>query len=127
MGLTEFQAASYFFTQMETSKENLEPILNQAELDHFKELKWRLLEVKEGRTIGLCETEFSLIGSASLAQALAIKMGGSTQPLSPYSLPAIACRLNLGEPLLSESRDLSVCFPNQKTVPVAPTIESSSG
>jgi len=124
---TEFQAASYLFTKTEDSKENLEPLLNRTELECLKSLKQRLRQLKAGRTIGLWETEFYLICSTSLAQALAIKIGGTAQVISPHTLPYLASRARLGEPTLVDSRDLSVLLPNlkvQKLENIQPIIET---
>ena len=123
---SEFQAASYLFNQIETPKENLEPLMDRTELTHLKTLKKHLKKLQEGRTIGLWETGFTILSSPALAQALAVKIGGTVQPLSLYALPAFACRLGIEANCVTDSKEVSTMFPNEvspKEETSAPSIE----
>jgi hypothetical protein len=110
---SEFQAASYLFTQMEAPKENLEPLMDRAELDRLKNVKKHLRKLQEGRTIGLWEAGFYLLGSPSLAQALAVKIGANLQTISPYTLPSLACRVGIDAGSMIDSKELSILLPNK--------------
>jgi len=110
---SEFQAASYLFTQMEAPKENLEPLMDREELDRLKQVKKRLRKLQEGRTIGLWEAGFYLLGSPALAQALAVKMGVNLQTISPYTLPSLACRMGIEAGFMIDSKELSTLFPSK--------------
>ena len=110
---SEFQAASYLFTQMEAPKENLEPLMDRAELDRLKNVKKHLKKLQEGRTIGLWAAGFYLLSSPVLAQALTVKMGASLLTISPYTLPSLACRMGIDTGSMIDSKELSTLFPNK--------------
>jgi len=109
---SEFQAATYFFTQMEAPKEDLEPLIDRTELDRLKQAKNYLKRLQEGRTIGLWAAGFYLLSSPALAQALALKMGASLQTILPYSLPSLACHLCIEEGSMAESKEISTLLPH---------------
>ncbi len=73
----EFTAANYLFTSLgQTSKENIEPLLNQSEINRLKTIKRQIQHIKLGREIGMWELESYLIGSPVLAKTISIKLEG---------------------------------------------------
>ncbi|MFX1296435.1 MAG: hypothetical protein ACFFD2_16470 [Promethearchaeota archaeon] len=113
-GDTEFQAASYLFSSVgRVSKENLEPLLDQSELTHLKEVKQKMQHIKVGRKIGLWAVDFYLMGNPVIAQTLAVKLNGIQQILIPHAFAPLACRKSLGYTHFIDSKELSTLLPQQ--------------
>jgi hypothetical protein len=113
-GNTEFQAAQYLFTSVnQVSKENLEPLLDQDELQHLRTVKKKLQYLKACKDIGLWELELSLIGNTVLAETIAIKLSGRQKHLPPQTFSPIARRQLVGHSHIINSTELFPLLPHR--------------
>ncbi|MHA1648834.1 MAG: hypothetical protein ACTSYB_01470 [Candidatus Helarchaeota archaeon] len=108
----EFQAASYLFSSVgQVSKENLEPLLDQDELAHLKEVKRQMRHIKVGTQIGLWELEICLLGNSVLAQTVAVKLGGHQQQHIPQAFTSLVSREFIGISQIVNSKELAILLP----------------
>ncbi|MHA1358321.1 MAG: hypothetical protein ACTSRC_09425 [Candidatus Helarchaeota archaeon] len=130
---TEFQAASYLFSQVgDAQKKNLELLLDKNEIMHLRAVRRKIQQIEEGKVVGVWHAEVNLIGNQVLAQNLAIKSGGTQQLISPQIFPVIASRQLIGYGEVVDSKELYHILPNRikqrevmalNTTPIPTTIE----
>ena len=119
---SEFQAASYLFNKVgEVAKEDLEPLLDQQELDHFRSIKRELRYLKDGEDIGLWEVACYFLGDVVLAQTIALQLNGTTDPLPPHAFTPIAMRDLVAPAPVINSKYLYQLLPVLKEAPAAMT------
>jgi hypothetical protein len=116
---SEFQAASYLFNKVgEVAKEDLEPLLDQQELEHFRSIKRELHSLKDGLKVGLWEVACCCLSDVVLAQTLALHVHGKADPLPPQAFTSLVVRQPIGPAPVIASKNLVHLLPSIKEAPV---------
>lgn len=101
-------------------KEDLEPLLDQKELDHLRWIKQEMRHLKDGIKVGLWEVACYCLSDAVLAQTLAMQLDGTVQPLPPHLFTPLTARILLSPGQVITSKGLIHLLPLLKETFIPP-------